>query len=601
MAFSAKNALMTATVVSLIAMTGSCVNEDYDLTKGLDKTISINGDFSAPIGNTNQILIGDLLKIDDDDSELISKDANGNYSLLFPVSSTETSFSVPLVSISKDLVNDGGHIASIDRNSLLTDMGIVSTNVPIPSGLTATKHIDSSSTEISIDESVPEEITGVRDVTGNAIGTISFKTNVGKATVSGLSIDFPDYLNLQVSSGDQNISYSFDDKNNVITFAPIEISKTQSIVNIEITSIDFTKMPSGQGFIADSHRISVNDKIEISDADVKILSDDLGTSYNDIPEKIKVDISLKISSVDVSSATIKVNPDIDVNPETITIGSYPDFIDGNTTVLDIYDPQIRLNVNNDSPVTLMLDADIESGNSSDKNSVHIGSKDRATDEITIEAKKETKIFISRTGKEVPSGYTGITVTNLSDLMEDLPDEIAFKNVDVNAKDEYITVVNGMNYSFKCTYNVVIPLAFGKQVKFKYHHDFKGWNKAFNSESKTEYDVEYADIVFDFVNTLPLGFSIETSAIDTCKNVIPEIAMNLSGTVAAGSIESPSIAPMKLTLKGSSENMKKLDGLRLHLNASGSDNECEGICLNEKQGIKLENIKIHLQGSITTEL
>ena len=58
--------------------------------------------------------------------------------------------------------------------------------------------------------------------------------------------------------------------------------------------------------------------------------------------------------------------------------------------------------------------------------------------------------------------------------------------------------------------------------------------------------------------------------------------------------------MTMTLKSSAGDLKRLDGLRLNLEASGTDREHQGTCLNKNQGIRLENMKIRMQGSVTTE-
>ena len=55
MSFSSKTALLVVLAVNIQASFCSCVNEDYDLTKDFDKTISIGGDIHAPIGNSETI------------------------------------------------------------------------------------------------------------------------------------------------------------------------------------------------------------------------------------------------------------------------------------------------------------------------------------------------------------------------------------------------------------------------------------------------------------------------------------------------------------------------------------------------------------------
>ena len=78
-------------------------------------------------------------------------------------------------------------------------------------------------------------------------------------------------------------------------------------------------------------------------------------------------------------------------------------------------------------------------------------------------------------------------------------------------------------------------------------------------------------------------------------------MTLDGSIGAGSVEKPARTPMKLNLKSSAEEMRKLDGLRMNFRITGPDKEHLGVCLNRKQGIRMENMKITFQGAVTTEL
>ncbi len=599
MSFSTKTALLALSVAGASSLFCCCVNGDYDLTKNFDKSINIEGDISAPLGNSELIKISDLLSISSDKMGILLVAPNGDYSLSFAGNTSETTFSIPEISITKDLVNEGGLQANIDRDLFLGKMGIISSDTPIPSGLTATQHIGASTTPISIDESVSEEIIDIKNVAGKALGAITFQTNIRKATVTGLSIDFPDYLSINISSDDTDLCYSFDKEKNVLSFEPVEISRIQSIVNLEITDIDFDKIPAGQGFLADEQKIYVNDGIDISSADVTILSDDLGTSYSAIPENIEIDLNLSIGSVDIYNATVKVNPTIDIEPVSVDVGDYPSFI-SKGTVLDLYDPHITLTVGNDSPIAFSLNADVNSYSNGEETSVHIGSKEHATEEIHINADDETSIYLSRTGNGVPDGYTGIKVANLSEIVKNVPEQMGIANIDAEATDEFVTLQTGKDYTFECTYSVAAPLAFGKDLQLAYSTDFSGWGEIFEYED-SGLSVENAVINFNLVNTIPLGINIFVSAINKDGAPISTITVTSEGISSAGTIDNPSRTPMKLTFKGTAEDMSKMDGIRMSFSATGADNDAEGICLNENQGLKLEDMKLRMQGVYYTNL
>ena len=54
----------------------SCLNEDYDLTKDIDTNISIDGDISAPLGNSEFIRVDDFLNLGNYDKDVLKADAS---------------------------------------------------------------------------------------------------------------------------------------------------------------------------------------------------------------------------------------------------------------------------------------------------------------------------------------------------------------------------------------------------------------------------------------------------------------------------------------------------------------------------------------------
>lgn len=598
---SLKNsALIAGSATFALVLYSSCINDDYDLTKDFDKTVTIDGDIKMPVGNTKTILISDILDLEESASGVLTVGKNGDYALNLSGDRTETTFNVPTISIARELATKGGFIGSIDRSDILGELGIVSTKVPLPSGLTVTRDFAASKTPVMIDETVPEEITGIKEVSGTATGIISLQTNVAKATVSGLAIKFPEYLNIgAVTSSDKEVRFSFDKKTNAVTFEPIAVTGTAIVIRLDINGIEFDKLPAGQGFLADRHVISLNDDIEISGFTLRILSDDFGKTVSDIPEKITMDLGITIGSIDVASATVKVNPRIDIQPMSVRVGTLPSFVNGEGTVLDLYNPQVMLQVSNESPLSLTLSADLESEKAGDKVRVRVGSG--ATDEIKIKAEGETRLCLSRTGEGTPDNFTSVTVPDLSNLIKKVPDRIGITDTDIKATDEYITVKAGKSYRLSYAYDITVPLAFGNEMRFGYSTDFSGWNETFNNEEGDDFEIRNADLTFDFVNTIPLGFGLSASAIDKSGNVIPEIRLTVEGDAVPGSVSRPGRSSVRMNIKAESDAINRLDGVRLYLNASGPDKDHQGECLNKNQGIRLENMKLSMQGSITTEL
>lgn len=601
MSFRTRTALFVALTLTLPATFNSCVNEDYDLTKDIDKTICIDGEVSAPIGNSETIFVTDLLNLDDE-SDVLFLDINDNYVLTFMGNRTEASFTIPSFRFSGDIMTNGGHLGLIKRSDIMEELapGLSGTGLPVPKGLTVKRTFDASKTPLEIDEDIPEEVTDVKDIHGNAVAKVTFLANAGKATLSGLTVDFPDYLIFAGISKGQ-IDCDFDKESNTLRFGQVEVGRVMSEVSLDITGIDLTKIPAGQGFIRDRHKMLLNDNITLTGFEVSLLTDDLGNTFGDIPEEVHIDTGIKINSLDIKDVTVKVDPKVAITPQAFNVGKLPDFVNGDGAVLDLYDPQIMLFLGNDSPLTMSFNADLESYKGASRNTVHIGDNGGATDKITVKSGMTSRIYLSRTGEIAPSGYQNVKVSNLSDIVRNVPERISIANIDVKADDEFVTVQTDKSYNFYCSYSIIAPLAFGKDMRIDYCSDYDGWNEIFNSED-VDYEINSAVVTFDCVNTIPFGIEMTAAAIDKEDNVIPEITVTIEGNVSSGSVDKPSKTPMTLNLKTSSgDDMRRLDGIRMNNRISGADNDHSGVCLNKRQSIKLENMKIKIKGAINTEL
>lgn len=478
--------------------------------------------------------------------------------------------------------------------------GLSGTGLPVPKGLTVKRTFDASKTPLEIDEDIPEEVTDVKDIHGNAVAKVTFLANTGKATLSGLTVDFPDYLIFAGISKGQ-IDCDFDKESNTLRFGQVEVGRVMSEVSLDITGIDLTKIPAGQGFIRDRHKMLLNDNITLTGFEVSLLTDDFGNTFGDIPEEVHIDTGIKINSLDIKDVTVKVDPKVAITPQAFNVGKLPDFVNGDGAVLDLYDPQIMLFLGNDSPLTMSFNADLESYKGASRNTVHIGDNGGATDKITVKSGMTSRIYLSRTGEIAPSGYQNVKVSNLSDIVRNVPERISIANIDVKADDEFVTVQTDKSYNFYCSYSIIAPLAFGKDMRIDYCSDYDGWNEIFNSED-VDYEINSAVVTFDCVNTIPFGIEMTAAAIDKEDNVIPEITVTIEGNVSSGSVDKPSKTPMTLNLKTSSgDDMRRLDGIRMNNRISGADNDHSGVCLNKRQSIKLENMKIKIKGAINTEL
>lgn len=568
----------------------SCLNEDYDLTKDIDTNISIDGDISAPLGNSEFILVDDFLNLSNDGEDVLKTDASGNYYISVTGRGTSSDVELPVFSFSDELVTDGGYIAKIKKSEL-----------PLPSSGTVpdeqyTKHFNVSSTPMTVNEDVPHEILAVKDSEVSGVVNISLTVTAGKATLSDLVIDFPEYLEF---ADVKDAGLNFNPDGNLLTIKSPQISMEAKNYYLNVVGIDFDKIPSGQGFLPSQHKIVLNDELKLSAFDVNAVLSDLGTTVEAIPDEIVADIDISISSLIVKTALVKVDPDIVIDPFISNVGELPDFLSGDDVVLDLYNPVLKLNIDNHTPLKLNLNADIMSYKGADHRTAHVGNA-KGGEAIALTPSGMNRLYISRTGEGVPTGFASVVVPDFSSLISIVPDRIGVENIDVEAADEFVTLTSGGRYNVVYDFELAAALAFGKDVKIVYSTDFTGWNETFDPNDESfALEVRDADVKFDFVNMIPMAISLDAAAIDVDGNVIPGIKVTLNGDIPAGSVEKPSTSALTLNLEGGAEQMRKLDGLRLNL--TGSDpGTMSGVCLNKNQGVQFKNMKIRLQAKMDIE-
>ena len=577
-------------MLSAAVTVNSCLNEDYDLTKDIDTNISIDGDISAPLGNSEFILVDDFLNLGNDAEDVLKTDSSGNYYISVTGRGTSSDVELPLLSFSDELVTDGGYIARIKKSEL-----------PLPSSGAVpaeqyTKHFNVSSTPMTVNEDVPHEIRAVKDAEVSGVVNISLTVTTGKATLSDLIIDFPEYLEF---ADVKDAGLNFNPDGNLLTIKSPQISTMAKNYYLNVVGIDFDKIPSGQGFLPSQHKIVLNDEIKLSAFDVNAVLSDFGTTVEAIPNEIVADIDISISSLIVKTALVKVDPDIVIDPFISNVGELPDFLSGDDVVLDLYNPVLKLNIDNRTPLKLNLNADIMSYKGADHRTAHVGNANGG-EAIALTPSGMNRLYVSKTGEGVPAGFASVVVPDFSSLISIVPDRIGVENIDVEAADEFVTLTSGGRYNVVYDFELAAALAFGKDVKIVYSTDFTGWNETFNPNDESfALEIRDADVKFDFVNMIPMAISLDAAAIDVDGNVIPGIKVTLNGDIPAGSVEKPSTSALTLNLEGSAEQMRKLDGLRLNL--TGSDpGTMSGVCLNKNQGVQFKNMKIRLQAKMDIE-
>lgn len=609
----------------VIACASGCVNEQYDLSKGIDMTIGADVNISVPVGSTEFIEIGDFLKIEESENNMIFMDeTTGDYYLSFSGDEPfSTTIEVPEINLGTTESEKVEVKLDISENAVLKDF----IGQPIDPDLIGTigqsvfeyNIPENSKMPITIDEELPEQVKDIRKINLNTTIDFNFSITEGATSLSDIVIAFPEFMTVEPAPTQSGVTVN--NGHEVSINAPLRIdSGNPPSISIIIKEIDFDKMPVGMGVVSvdGNNKVIIGTESEPVTVDVsgkiKIDLDD----FSQVPAKVGVIMDISLDQLVVKSAEVKIDASEAVEDQNIEVGELPEFLTSNNVVLDVYNPVIRLDVNNGSPLAASLDADIDAfiGEESTLPSpIHIGANGNpGTEPISISPNTDASIFVSRRGEHdnPQPGDIDIAVPAIADLIKTVPEKLTISNIVIDAdSDSYLTVSPGKSYECSVAYGVSAWMAFGPDLLIEYSTDIKELNEALNpgGDGETsgegqeqggldyEIDLRNVEIKFNLHNSIPLNVALKAEPIDVEGNVMTDVEVKLTGDVKAGSVESPALCPMAINLKATLESIKTFDGIKLTIKGTSSE-KTVGVVLNSKQGIQLTDVSAKVSAGAT---
>lgn len=547
----------------------SCVDSEYDLSKDLDMTVTVGGEnLTIPASNTKNITLEKIFDLNEEST--VKADADGNYALSQTGKGSNTRVSIEEITIKSSEI--ALQSARTELNYMMSPSGTLEATV-------------NDKTSFSIDKrNITTDVTEL--YSSDVIMPASLRMNIeGSNSLTlkkGFQIEFPDYMT--ITTTDQRVKIT----GSVLTFIQdINVSQNSALyIPIQVTRIDFESMGTGKGLVAPGHLV-IADDINIS-----------GTSTTTGGSAIQMimDTEIKIDEIQLTQVTAKVNPEINVSIDPIAINNLPDFLKDEQVRIDMTDPKIYLTVSNTSPVEVNFSGVLKSYKGGKLlASVPVG---QSPNLITIPGNQpdEYIICLHRLNNHVEGADASVTVENLNDLIETIPDEIRMDNIEAKASDKRCTIVLGSTYNVKTDYEINAPLQFNEGTNIVYSDVIDNWNKDVKDLS-----VKEVVITMDAQNSIPLTMNMEVKAINKNGTVLNSISTEVSSQIAAGTMENAKVTPLEITLKSTDANaFKELDGLKYEVSATSSA-ETSGKVLNKNQYLRLENMTIKIKGGVTVDM
>lgn len=575
-------------VAGFLTLTG-CTNNDYDLNN-VDATMGFGSEsLVIPNSSTKEIQLKDVLDLKE--GGCVVTDAAGNY--LFQLAGGDVEAAYPNISpIILDVTNvfDGdislSNAASTGakaRRAPGSSLHLASPKVMMFEYHGNDKAVKSLN-EAKINENENGTEISIRLDFSNISTAVS---NIESATLT-----LPAYLSISQVNGNSNGVPTHNGSKvtitNISTARPLELSlKTQKL--------DFTNNQNDHG------RLSINNgAIDLTGYFSIAMQCNVTGAMPDNPT-IKAKIGVADRTITMNSATGIFDPTINLSSlGEVDVTGLPDFLDDDDVVADLDNPQILLTVNNDMDVAATVSATVIST----KEGRELA---RVTlPEMSVAKKGQSKICICRQKTNELTQQYGeanvYAVSNLSTLINRIPDHIKIVDVNAHAKPEVATIVFGEKYQVKPSYEVNAPLAFGEKANIVYEDSFTGWNDDIDELDLAE--GTYIEVTANVENKVPAYLTVKAYPVDAQGNKIEdkllieipdEVAASTDGTTA---VTTP--ITMKITPKVKN-SLKQLDGLVFRLEGSAKSangNKVTGISLNEREHtLKLNDIKVKIVGKI----
>lgn len=569
--------------VAFIWMLQGCVDHDYDLDKDIDTTVSVGGNMlTIPSSNTSTYSLSQILDLDENSS--IQPNADGDFVLNVDGETSESSFEINEVVIHG--LNGNRDVATVAFPVIPNDTNVPEGELNVVIGGSADtqwsralppfiNHINLS--ENNLDPAIVSLSEVATDISVNFVLTFSASNYTGGLTVNrGFKIDFDKAFTVEIPASNEYCT--IQDGHTLVFTANRTVDRSGLKLPVKISKIDL----EGQGVDA-NHNFNFNAGITTTGT----LSMEASGIIAGKAPSLEITTSTTIPTARIVSAVGLFNPDINIDDIQVSISDIPDFLREGDNTLDIYNPCIYLTVENQSNATVNLEAELTGylGNMPiDGASVRIDGNNQIIVKPGV-----NRICVSRLGGV--EGWDNVVVSNLSDIIRTMPDDIRIQ-CEATVAPIPVSLDLGHRYMFHIDNQIVAPLSFSSELNFTYSDEDKGWD-----EDLGDYNFNTVVVNIEAVSTIPLVMKPEVTPIFK-EGYSCTVDVSVEGEIAGGTLAAPATSNLKIELRGVGKNLDGLDGIAYEFRASSP---IVGVTLNENQGIKFSNMSFSIKGGIIVDL
>lgn len=595
--------------ISAILCCTSCIDNDYDLDKDIDMSVSLGGDaFVVPIGNTEETRLDQII----DESETLKLDEEGRYSINKSDNIDDVTINVNAVTIDiKDPTFESIHV------DFVKVPGMPEFSSDFSTGANMAIH----------EENIDQAIKSLKEVSWekNELAALTVTFDFGDTPpevkqgikFSNVQVHFPKFIQFVETDG-------LDVENNILTIDNESVNNNIYRRQLMIKGLDFTRIGKDGLTISSDHVLDVPEQYTEVSVNGQLKTPAVDEGITEI-QTFNVNVSVSVEKMVIGEIVGKFDPEIDPVDEEVDLdlGDDLDFLteDGNEIVLK--NPVIKVDFENPIGASVNLDLTIN-GYLKDQSEpiegstitattqeypdfkIYSADKDNATPVTThliISREKVSESFENTNTDK----YCNLVLPQLSDVMKHMPDYIKLKlkaQVNQDNEEHHIDISPDDNqdkatFLIKGSYDVAVPLTF---ETLNIHYTDTIDNLQDDLEDFLDVALStHVELNGDFVNGIPIDLNINVEPTDANNNPLTNISTKVyvngqeNGTLAGMAVDGqPSVTPIKVVLNSEDrEELKKLDKLFLNINASASQTN-SGITLKGAQTIQLKNMRLYVK-------
>lgn len=565
-------------VATLISFTSceSSINEDYDLSKDIDLTVSGFQGVAVPIGNVAEITVNDLISLTGDgESEFIYTDEEGD---LYVRYAYQDRFGMEI----KDLVFGNDLSSEQIFEPFVIEFPLPYFSLPESEQGVSVSYSQLSgsplsvSTSMNYDAELPEEVVDVKYVDFHKEVTLRFDSDINAHLKSGFRIQFPEYVVLQNFSQYPEFVVEEDELNTIVLVEDVPVPNELSFY--------FCRVNVPEGSVSEGKlKMELEVKFE---GDMYVNSNDLAN----VSRSPQITISMDDFSFDPSGARVKVDYEFETEDIDVEINGLPDFMTSSDLSINLYDPRMYLTVENFWEFSFGLQAGITASYKQDP-SVSIVLDPM----IEIAANTQNSFVFSAAPVDVEPDVRNIVDPAVKEMFSKIPEKISIHDTKVSLSDDFFDVSFAVDsYLIGFEYGFDFPLSFDLNTDFQFVHEMDIADVAIDAVA------EYVELEMDVVNSIPLGLELCVEFLDAEGNAIDWLRIDPSITLSPGTQKSPVTDHITCQFRTDKEYIE-VSSLKLYLKAGSASEEHAGVPLNKEQGLEIKNITLSVPGGLTINL